>query len=291
MNARKTLMWMMAAAIVVTVRPAVAEDPPGMTRSRSESFNMASRWQKATDLMGKKVTNDANEDLGKLEDIVVDANSGRILYGVLSFGGFLGMGDKLFAIPWQSLNLSGDYKQFTLNVAKDRLKSAEGFDKDKWPNFADEKWATTTYKYYDQPPYWTTPTASPPATGLQTRSDYQDRWNQRASNWQKASDLCGKDIRNPKDENLGTIKDIAIDPDNARLMYGILSFRGKLFAIPWNALSMSPESKHFVLHVDKETLKDTVAFTDDRYPNFVDARWANDIHAHYHVEPYWVVQP
>jgi sporulation protein YlmC with PRC-barrel domain len=108
-------------------------------RMTHDDFSIPRRSQKATDLMGKKVVNGSNENLGKLEDIVVDAHSGRILYGVLSFGGFLGMGDKLFAIPWESLELPADAKDVVLNVNKDRLKNAEGFDKSHWPNFADEQ--------------------------------------------------------------------------------------------------------------------------------------------------------
>lgn len=112
------------------------------------------RWQKAGDLIGKDVRNPQDENLGSLKEIVVDPDSGRILYGVVSFGGFLGMGDKLFAVPWSALKLSPDYKIAVLNVDKDRLKSAEGFDKDRWPNMADERWAATVYDYYGQPRYW-----------------------------------------------------------------------------------------------------------------------------------------
>jgi len=73
---------------------------------------------------------------------------------VLSFGGILGMGDKLFAIPWGALTLDTDRKCFVLDVPKDRLQSAPGFDKDRWPAMADASWASQVYAYYNQPPYW-----------------------------------------------------------------------------------------------------------------------------------------
>lgn len=113
------------------------------------------RWQKATDLVGKTVRNpQTNEDLGTLNDIVIDPDTGRIIYGVLSFGGFLGLGDELFAIPWGSLELASDYKAINLTVDKERLKNAEGFDEQHWPNMADQRWAAKTHDYYGRPRYW-----------------------------------------------------------------------------------------------------------------------------------------
>ena len=267
----------------------------GTTRddtSGNDDFAMARRWQKVTDLKGKKVINAAGENLGQIEEIVTDANTGRILYGVLSFGGFLGMGDKLFAIPWRSLQLADDGKGFVLNVEKDRLKNATGFAKDRWPDFANEKFATTTYQFYDQKPYWQTQPGNVQLaadSNSKTTGKYRDRWNQRTTAWQKCSDLCGKEVRTMRTDDVGKLGDIAVDPDTGRLLYGILSYRGKLFAIPWNALTLNGDAKQFVLNADKDQLTDDVGFNKDNWPNFSDQDWATEIHAHYNVEPYWVI--
>ncbi len=85
---------------------------------------------------------------------MIDVPSGRIAYAVLSFGGFLGLGDKLFAIPWQAMELSEHEHKFVLNVDKESLKNAPGFDKDHWPDMADHQWGTNIYKYYRITPYW-----------------------------------------------------------------------------------------------------------------------------------------
>ncbi len=94
----------------------------------------------ASTLIGDKVVNEADEDLGKIEEIMLHVPSGRIAYAVLSFGGFLGMGDKLFAIPWEALKLDEDRKCFVLGIDKGKLKNAPGFDKDHWPDMADPTW-------------------------------------------------------------------------------------------------------------------------------------------------------
>lgn len=105
-------------------------------------------------LSGDSVVNRPGEDLGKIEDIMLDTGSGRVAYAVLSFGGFLGMGDKLFAIPWEALELDTVNKRFILDTSKDRLENAPGFDKDNWPNMADRTWGDKIHKHYATKPYW-----------------------------------------------------------------------------------------------------------------------------------------
>lgn len=105
-------------------------------------------------LIGDKVVNAKDENLGKIEAIMLDVSSGRVAYAVLSFGGFLGMGTKLFALPWSALTLDAEEKRFILDVSKERLESAPGFDKDHWPSMADRNWATELHTYYEITPYW-----------------------------------------------------------------------------------------------------------------------------------------
>ncbi|MDQ2694397.1 MAG: PRC-barrel domain-containing protein [Pseudomonadota bacterium] len=108
----------------------------------------------ATTLAGDKVVNSQGEDLGKIEEIMLDMSSGRVAYAVLSFGGVMGIGDKLFAIPWSALRLDTANKWFVLDVPKDQLKNAPGFDKNAWPSMADRRWATDVHTYYGTRPYW-----------------------------------------------------------------------------------------------------------------------------------------
>ena len=108
----------------------------------------------ASTLGGDRVKNSQGEDLGKVEEIMIDIPTGRVAYVVLSFGGFLGMGDKLFAIPWTSLMLDEDEKCFVLEADKELLKAAPGFDKNNWPDMADPAWRTQIYSYYGAKPYW-----------------------------------------------------------------------------------------------------------------------------------------
>ncbi|HEV7801284.1 MAG TPA: PRC-barrel domain-containing protein [Burkholderiales bacterium] len=108
----------------------------------------------ASSLEGETVQNHQGETLGEIEEIMLDVRGGRIAYAVLAVGGFLGMGEKYFAIPWRALTLDTDRKCFLLDVDKDRLKNAPGFDKEHWPSMADQKWAGDVHQYYGTVPYW-----------------------------------------------------------------------------------------------------------------------------------------
>lgn len=111
----------------------------------------------ATGLIDERVRNSAGDNLGKIEDIVVDPLTGVIQYAVLSFGGFLGVGDKLFAIPWAALSISPSQDYVLLDVDKETLERAPGFDRRHWPDMSDAAWQSDIHRYYgitrvDSPP-------------------------------------------------------------------------------------------------------------------------------------------
>jgi sporulation protein YlmC with PRC-barrel domain len=105
-------------------------------------------------LTGDKVRNAAGDDLGSLHEIVIDLDSGRVAYAVLAAGGFLGMGEKFFAIPWDLLTVDTDNREIVLNVEMDILQNAPGFDKDNWPLTTDRAWIGEVFSYYGSTPYW-----------------------------------------------------------------------------------------------------------------------------------------
>jgi sporulation protein YlmC with PRC-barrel domain len=102
---------------------------------------------KASEMIGKNVENPNGDNLGKVEDVVIDT-AGEVGYAVLSFGGFLGMGDKLFAVPWHALAHSQDGKQLILDVPKDKLENAPGFDKNNWPDMKDAQFRSGISSFY-----------------------------------------------------------------------------------------------------------------------------------------------
>lgn len=109
---------------------------------------------KTSEAIGMDVRNAQNESLGDLNDLVIDVNRCQVVYSVLGFGGVLGVGEKLFAVPWRSLKLDRAEKTFVLNIDKDKLRNAPGFDRDKWPDMTDSPWSQRVYAFYGTEPDW-----------------------------------------------------------------------------------------------------------------------------------------
>jgi sporulation protein YlmC with PRC-barrel domain len=108
----------------------------------------------ASSLTGDRVRNPAGEDLGNIEEITLDLESGQIAYAVLSFGGLLGIGDKLFAVPWSAMRLDQAEHEFLLDIDRKTLEQSPGFDKSNWPDMADPAFGRDIHRLYGQVPYW-----------------------------------------------------------------------------------------------------------------------------------------
>jgi sporulation protein YlmC with PRC-barrel domain len=115
------------------------------------------RWRRvlaASSLAGDRVRNRTHEDIGKIEEIMIDIPTGRVAYAVLSFGGFLGIGNKLFAIPWSALRIDEGEHEFILDVDRATLENAPGFDKNNWPDMANIRFGHDIHQHYGKTPYW-----------------------------------------------------------------------------------------------------------------------------------------
>jgi len=225
------------------------------------------------DLKDLNVDNLKPEKLGEIEDIVYDVDNGRVTYAAMSFGGFLGVGDKLFAVPWHALKPELDTinnrHHIVMNADKETLKNAQGFDKNHWPDMGEQKWVADTNKLYPAAA-GTTAAPAPKATN-------------------RASALVGMNIKNSQGQSLGEVKDVVFDINKGEINYLAVSFGGflgvgeKLFAVPFKSFDSAKDgnSYHLLLNVDKATLEKAPSFNKDSWPNFADPHWARDIDAAY----------
>lgn len=126
----------------------IDRDTLGMYKSYKNSSGPGPELMGAGTLIGDDVYNHNEEDLGDIKEIMLDMRTGEVAYAVLSFGGILGMGEKLFAVPWQSLTLDTINKRFLLDVGKEHLKNAPGFDKDNWPDMSSADWTREVDRFY-----------------------------------------------------------------------------------------------------------------------------------------------
>lgn len=117
------------------------------TQASNESMLQVSR---ASKIIGTRVKNPNGDSLGDIKELVLDPESGQVVYAVVSFGGVLGMGDKLFAVPWKALHWTRDKEYYVLDVDKDTLKKAPGFDKKHWPDSSNkwDQWREELNQFY-----------------------------------------------------------------------------------------------------------------------------------------------
>lgn len=105
-------------------------------------------------VIGTKVQSEAGQKIGKVEDVVLDKESNHIMFAVLSFGGFVGVGEKYHPVPWSALDYDEHENAYVVSYTKEQLQGApvgsvEELTRDDGLNFRDR-----TYEYYKVEPYW-----------------------------------------------------------------------------------------------------------------------------------------
>ncbi|UEM23771.1 PRC-barrel domain-containing protein [Skermanella mucosa] len=214
----------------------------------------------AQSLIGDEVRNLENQGLGRIEDIMIDVPTGRVAYAVLSFGGIMGMGGKLFALPWQALRVDERRRQVWIDIDRARLREAPGFDKDDWPDMADLSWGHRVHGFW-----------------MGRDGDVLHR------RVMSAGSLAGDTVRNRAGQDLGTIEATMVDLADGRVVYTVLAFGGtlgfgeKLFAVPWRVLRLNEQEKRFILDADPERLKQMQGFDKDKWPDMADPAWSSRI--------------
>lgn len=111
-----------------------------MTRSATTTTSGHASVLHASSLTGTKVLDTMGDHLGSIEDLMLHTDTGAVAYAVLSFGGFLGMGEKLLAIPWEALTIDPADHTIVLDIDREKLAQAPGLDKNDWPANADSTW-------------------------------------------------------------------------------------------------------------------------------------------------------
>jgi sporulation protein YlmC with PRC-barrel domain len=233
---------------------------------------------KSGDLIGLAVRNKTGEDIGRVNDIVVDLKSGDVRYVAVQSGAVAGLGGKMHAVPWNAMTFrmgqpnDADARFFVFDATKEQLDQAKGFDTSHWPNIADAQWARTAGST-NQP---------------KTESAPGERPNVAYETVFRASKIDGMDVRNNANEDLGSIDEVMIDVTKGTVKYLILSHGtlltggNKLFAIPLSQITLAhANNETFVkFNVSQEQLANAPGFGSNRWPSTSDTWW-RDVDTHY----------
>jgi sporulation protein YlmC with PRC-barrel domain len=152
MMQRATFTAILALVGVLAAIDALAQG--ALTPAPGASSGQDAVLLRSKTLFDYRVKSPQGEDLGKIEEVMIDMEVGRVAYAVLSFGGFLGLGNKWVPVPWDAVALRPDEKVLLLNVEKEKLQKAPNFEATTLPELANRPWGAVIHTYYGYPPYW-----------------------------------------------------------------------------------------------------------------------------------------
>lgn len=246
--------------------------------------------RRASSWMNGTVRDPVGEKIGQIEDLVVDESTGQIAAAVLSFGGFLGIGEKRFAIPLSRFTRSADDTCFVAKLTQSSLERAPSFAPGSWPKF-DHGYIATVQDYFRD----NDRSSTAPAAGIGPLGKEElDPERLHARGLERVSKVMGAAVVGVDGVEIGHLDDLAIEDGTHRIRYAVLSFGGflglgdKLFAIPWSSLghSESDGNSRWVLDVAKARLELAPGFDKNSWPDFADRRWGAQVHSYYGQQPW-----
>ncbi|MGH8728069.1 MAG: PRC-barrel domain-containing protein [Burkholderiales bacterium] len=258
---RKKLMKVaVASALGLAAAPVISADVKTDSTQKQAATQNQSYWGiKASDLVDMKVKNAQGEQLGEINDVIVDVKNGQAHYAVMSFdAGGLGLGNKTFAYPLSAFSRDTDDK-LTLNIDREKLRNAEGFDNNNRPDWNDAKYQQHISRYFSN--------ASPVAEDARLV---------------RVSDVLDQDINARDGSEIGEVDELVINLRNGKVHYvtaelDAWGFGDKLFALPLTAFSYNTESDDLVLNVNKDRIDTERGFDANDWPNINDPNYVRDV--------------
>jgi len=274
--ANATFAWAVLCGVALGQQPAAKQDAP-RAQARDQTKVEIAQVLRTADIIGTAVRNKNNENLGKIDDLVLDMKTGEVRYAAVAYGGIAGVGAKMFAVPLNKLTYrlgepnNREARFFVFDVSKEQLDNGEGFDTSHWPKHADAKFG-----------------------GGETRSGTPTQPGREGASVAfetvfRASKIKGMAVRNDQNENLGSVDELVIDLTKAHVKYLALSFGSvftggnKLFAVPLAHCTLThANDKTFIkLNVSQDTLKNAPGFDKNQWPDTANPNWGHEIDTYY----------
>jgi len=247
--------------------------------------------EKASGLIGMQVQNLQNEKLGKVDDLAIDLQSGRIVEVILSMGGFLGVGDTTIAVPPEALRGDFSSKVLQMDANKEKLKAAPKFEMSKWAEYSQPGRITEVYRYYDAEPYFGTVQDGTRNPDLIVHA--REAKVQQLGYVERATKIMGMPVKNLQDEKLGKVDNLVVDLPATRVVAVVLSSGGflgmgdELSIVPPGALRFTPEHNGVILDANKDALTRAPHFKSSQWPELSEPIYVEQVYRVYSVEPYF----
>ena len=269
---------------------------------RNDQLNGAAN---ASDIIGMTVKNYQGDKLGKVDDLAIDVESGRVVQVVVSIGGFVGIGDTLTAVPPGALHYDVAQKVLHLDADREKLKNAPKFEMSKWAECCDSEHLSAVYTQYgEQSSFKFIHRGDDRLEGRIAKESQVNKDTlssdsrslipvSRLNHLQKASKLIGTSVVNLQEEKVGKIDNIVVDLASGRIVAVVVSSGGflglgdELSAVPPTALKFNPDLQTVQIDASKEQMSKAPHFKADQWPNFSQPSYADGVYRSYQVEPYF----
>jgi hyperosmotically inducible protein len=249
---------------------------------------------KTSDVIGMSVVNDQGQKLGKVEDLAVDVESGRIVQVIIATGGLLGMGETLTPVPPGVLYHEGDPKVLDLDASADKFNAAPKCAAGKWDEDTQSNRVVEIYGYYDQKPYFVASQYDRNVNGNVAHNYHPaNRARSNLGYVQNASKLMGTPVTNLQAEKIGKVENLIVDLPAGRIEAvivasgGYLGIDDELSAVPPTAFRFDDQHEILQLDATKETLARSPHFKSGQWPDFSQSSYAGGVYHAYHIEPYF----
>lgn len=267
---RHTLTAILAASACGVTLPlaALAQSSSGASAPSSSTAAAQQRSERdlrASQLIGRDVVNAQDENLGEIHDVIVDVAAQRVHYVVLAFGGALGLGEKLFAYPISTFSPHRGSNDLVLNVDKERLQNAPGFERNNWPDWGDNRYRAEVERYFRANAVGAVPTGE---------------------RMMRVSELIGREVSDRNGSDAGEVNDLVVNLGTGRVPYAVIDFDqawtpdDKLVPLPLSAL-IFPARKNadIVLNLDRNQINTAFTFDEGEWPELNNADFRRDLQA------------
>jgi sporulation protein YlmC with PRC-barrel domain len=270
---------------------------------RNQQGNTMAR---ASDLMNARAQNAQGKRIGDIDELAIDPDSNRVVYGVLRRGGFLGIGESRFAVPTSELSAPRDGR-LMLDMQDSDFENRDGFDNSNWPTQADQRFTsrrTTDSANQRDTAAQRETTAQRETAGQRDTAAQRETAGQRdtaaqretaaqrdaqrtsdqagtrpATRVVKASNVIGSTVDCTDGNKIGNIKDLIVDTSNGRVVYAIVSLDRGETPIPMSTLRASGDK--YIASMNRQQIQAMPTINSDRDPNWNDAQWNRSIHQSY----------
>jgi sporulation protein YlmC with PRC-barrel domain len=257
----------------------------GLEQGRDIQPERLGRVVKASEVLAREVKNLQDEKLGKVEDMAVDVESGRIIEVLVSSGGILGMGDKVTAVPPNAFSWETTSSTLRLDATKEKLKGAPTFEMSKWTELTKTNRVAEGYRYFGKEPYFARAYGRDLSKGTASAPPSLER----------ASKVIGATVKSEAEEKLGKVDDLMVDVEAGRMVQVILASGGflglgdDLRAVPPTAFRYKESDNTLVVNATRDAVTGGPRFKAGEWPDFGDPRYSGGVYRAYRVEPYFTV--